>query len=189
MTKQEMADNVLTQSKVEGSKQTCESYGLCNVIKNAADHAPKSIMTQSDCTKLAKVFHTLDLNAEYSSSSQIYAERCQDIDGNIDNSDKIQLSGDIQAACTKHHGVCKDPATGDTYSSFKTKESCENNGLDWKDGVYINKPNDCVNNDLSGDAAYAGCWQRNTFGVELPSMNSSAGYTRPLPNSPVCPYT
>ena len=189
MTKQEMADNVLTQSKVEGSKQTCESYGLCNVIKNAADHTPKSIMTQSDCTKLAKVFHTLDLNAEYSSSSQIYAERCQDIDGNIDNSDKIQLSGDIQAACTKHHGVCKDPATGDTYSSFKTKESCENNGLDWKDGVYINKPNDCVNNDLSGDAAYAGCWQRNTFGVELPSMNSSAGNTRPLPNYPVCPYT
>ena len=189
MTKQEMADNVLTKSKVEGSKESCESYGLCNIIKNAAGAVTRSIMTRSDCNKLAKVYHTLDLQAHYDSSSQIYVERCQDIDGNIDNSDRIQGSGDIEAACAKHHGVCKDPATGETYSSFKTKESCQNNGLDWNDGVYINQPNDCVDATLTDDAAYAACWQQNTFGIEMPSMNSSAGNTRPLPNYPVCPYT
>ena len=42
MTEQEMADNVLTKSKIEGSKQTCESYGICNIIKDAEKAVTRS---------------------------------------------------------------------------------------------------------------------------------------------------
>ena len=180
MTEQEMADNVLTKSKIEGSKQTCESYGICNIIKDAEKAVTRSIMTKSDCDKLAEVYHTLDLQAHYDSSSQIYVERCQDASGNIDNSEAIQNAPDIKIAC-EASGSCHEPTTGDKMGGFKTKEDCIDTGFEWRGGVYINKANDCVESDL--------CWTQNTFGVETSLSGTTLGNNRPLPNYPVCPYT
>ena len=163
-TKQDMADNVLTQ-KVESSKQACESYGLCNVIKDAGFKVTRSLTTQSDCIKLARVWHTYDLDQHFDSKSQIYVERCQDADGNIDNSERIQNAPNIKEACEKIH----------------------------PQGYYIKQASDCVDSayDEKDDNAYKACWEANVFSPERATgMNiGNGGNTRPLPNYPVCPYT
>ena len=163
-TKQDMADNALTE-KVEGSKQACESYGLCNVIKDAGFKVTRSLTTQSDCIKLARVWHTYDLDAHFDSKSQIYVERCQDADGNIDNSERIQNAPNIKEACEKIH----------------------------PQGSYIKQPSNCVEDayDEKDDNAYKPCWEANVFSIEMATgMNTNAmGNERVLPNYPVCPYT
>ena len=176
MTEQEMADNVLTKSKIEGSKEVCESYGICNIIKDAQEKAPKSVMTKSDCDKLAEVYHTLDLDAGYHDDSQIYVERCQDADGNIDNSPEIQDALDIKKVC-EERGSCSE-------TFFDNKKDCEGSGFRWNGGTYINKANDCVEGSQ--------CWTPNVFGTEIDLSGLAGGglgNDRPLPNYPVCPYT
>jgi hypothetical protein len=192
-TEQDMADNVLTTAIEEGGKEACESYGLCNVIKNAWQKTTRSLTTQSDCIKLAKVWHTYDLDQHFDSKSQIYVERCQDADGNIDNSARIQNAPNIKEACETLHGSCHEPASGEKLSGYGDKITCERLGFEWRSGVYIKQASDCV--DSSGseddDNTYKACWEVNVFSPERASGMASGGKgnAQVLPNYPMCPYT
>ena len=177
-----LADNPLTS--VNETEFYCSIFGSCLPVQGYKTNK-LAFMTKEDCDEISKVFYNYDPDNDLEHKNQVYVNRCQDKNGNLDNDLDIHGAGDTEAQkaeCEKR-GVCVDQ-NGDEHNYLKNKTECENNGFTWEGGTFIEgRYNECV--DLNSDDPFKNCWNAASFISEETLFQNSGGLT----NWKTCPFT